>query len=70
MKRVFFCLLLPLALGACNPFPKDDDESTPARGRSQGQPTPKATATPIPTPAPGAWMHDKHDNPLDHPAHK
>ncbi len=68
MKRVHLCLLVPLALGACNPFPKDEDDSTAPKGRSAAQP--KATATPKPTPAPGAWMSEKRENPLDKPAHK
>ncbi len=70
MKRVLLCLL-PLTLGACNPFPKDEGDSSEPRTKANAPAAAKATTTPKPTPAPGAWMTDKtRENPLDHKSHK
>ena len=61
MKRPLVCLL-PFALVACDPFPKDEDEVA--------RKSPRPTATPTATPKPGAWMTEKKNGPLDQKPHK
>ena len=48
MKRLVACLLLPLILGGCDPFPKDDDAPPPSVRDAVWKRVAEATAAPPP----------------------